>query len=221
MGTVETLKAEVIASNEEAERASKELESMRTRAFQENAQEAYLRERELREAQAELEQCRIDRDEWERKALQERVAADEGKAALEEAMRDLEIEREAREQEADALQSEREKASNLQSVLEDFQAGEYLSEVEGVYSVRPSKGPRATTSCQGVRVAIGAGHTIVSRIQASSVDCRGKLNNALSVYNVRPQSTASTGRILNELYSNPRTREGSEREESFDWEAAT
>lgn len=140
LGTVETLKAEVIASNEEAERASKELESMRTRAFQENAQEAYLRERELREAQAELEQCRIDRDEWERKALQERVAADEGKAALEEAMRDLEIEREAREQEADALQSEREKASNLQSVLEDFQAGECLSEFEGVHSVRLSKG---------------------------------------------------------------------------------
>ncbi|PSR99309.1 hypothetical protein PHLCEN_2v4168 [Hermanssonia centrifuga] len=120
--TVETMKSELIASNEEAERASRELETMRSRAFQENAQEAYLRERELREAQAELEQCRIERDEWEHKALQELVVADEAKGALEEARRDLRIEIEARDQEAAALGVEREKVDNLQSVLEDFQA---------------------------------------------------------------------------------------------------
>ncbi|THH01466.1 hypothetical protein EW026_g1222 [Hermanssonia centrifuga] len=120
--TVETMKSELIASNEEAERASRELETMRSRAFQENAQEAYLRERELREAQAELEQCRIERDEWEHKALQEHVVADEAKGALEEARRDLQIEIEARDQEAAALGVERDKVDNLQSVLEDFQA---------------------------------------------------------------------------------------------------
>ena len=125
MATVETLKAEVLASNEEAERASRELESMRTRAFQESAQEVYLRERELRETQTELEQCRIERDEWERKALQEHVIADEARTALENARRDVELEREARERDAAALQVEREKAENLQSVLEDFQTGEY------------------------------------------------------------------------------------------------
>jgi hypothetical protein len=122
--TVETLKAEVIASNEEAERASRDLEAMRSRAFQENAQEVYLKERELREAQSELEQVRLEKDEWERKALQEHVLADEARSAVENLRRDLEIEREAREREASALQIEREKANNLQSVLEDFQAGE-------------------------------------------------------------------------------------------------
>ena len=134
VATVETLKAELIASNEEAERASRELEAMRSRALQENAQEAFLRERELREAQAELEQVRIERDEWERKALQERVLADEARSTLENLRRDLEIEREAREREANALQIEREKVNNLQSVLEDFQAGEFIVSLTDVGS---------------------------------------------------------------------------------------
>ena len=124
--TVETLKAELISSNEEAERASRELEAMRSRALQENAQEVFIRERELREVQGELEQVRMERDEWERKALQEHIAADEAKSMADTLGRDLEIEREAREREAVALQTEQEKVNNLQSVLEDFQAGEYM-----------------------------------------------------------------------------------------------
>jgi len=116
------LKTELISSNDEAERASRELEVMRSRALQENAQEALMRERELRETQADLERCRMERDEWERALLEERVVTDEARAALESVTRDLEIEREAREREADELAVEREKANNLQSVLEDFQA---------------------------------------------------------------------------------------------------
>lgn len=131
--TVETLKAELVASNDEAERASRELEAMRSRALQENAQEVYLRERELRELQAELEQVRLERDEWERKALEEHVNADEARSSLENARRDLEIEREAREREASALQVEREKVGNLQSVLEDFQAGAPFSRAAWLY----------------------------------------------------------------------------------------
>jgi len=120
--TVETLKSELISSNEEAERASRELETMRSRAFQENAQDALMRERELRETQADLERCRLERDEWERALLQERIVGDELRTAYESLTRDLELEREAREREADQLDVEREKANNLQSVLEDFQA---------------------------------------------------------------------------------------------------
>ena len=97
---------------------------MRTRALHENTQESLTRERELREAQSALERCRIERDEWERETLQERVVLDEARAAVDVLRRDLELEREAREREADDLESERQKAVNLQSVLEDFQAGE-------------------------------------------------------------------------------------------------
>ena len=120
--TVETLKSELIASNEEADRASHELEAMRSRALHDSTQETFLRERELRELQAELEQCRIERDEWEQKALEAHVSADEVRAAADVLRRDLEVERDARQRAETGLEIEREKCSNLQSVLEDFQS---------------------------------------------------------------------------------------------------
>jgi hypothetical protein len=123
VSTVETLKAEVLMSNEEAERASRELDALRNHALQENAQESFLHERELRETQGELERCRIERDEWERSCMQERVIADEARTTSETLRRDLELESEVWHREAGELAIEREKAANLQSVLEDFQAG--------------------------------------------------------------------------------------------------
>jgi len=121
--TVETLKTELISSNDEAERATRELEALRTRALHENAQESMLRERELRETQSELERCRIERDEWERALMQERVLLNEARVSIDAFSRDLEIEQEGRRRDVVALEVERERASNLQSVLEDFQAG--------------------------------------------------------------------------------------------------
>lgn len=82
-----------------------------------------LRERELRETQSELERCRIERDEWERALMQERVVLNEARVSIDALSRDLEIEQEARRGDLEALGMERERASNLQSVLEDFQAG--------------------------------------------------------------------------------------------------
>lgn len=124
--TVETLKEELIASHEEAERASHELDSIRSRALEENAQESLLRERELRETQTELERCRMEREEWERTALQGRALADDLKSTVEILKREVELEREAREIELTELDSEKEKSNNLQSVLQDFQAGKSL-----------------------------------------------------------------------------------------------
>ncbi|KAA1472521.1 hypothetical protein DENSPDRAFT_838815 [Dentipellis sp. KUC8613] len=120
--TVDTLQKEVVASNEEAERSSRELEALRNRALQEDAQESLIRERELREAQSELERCRIERDEWERATLQERVLLDEARSTAETLRRELEFEREGRQRDTAELEAEREKTNNLQSVLEDFQA---------------------------------------------------------------------------------------------------
>ncbi len=123
--TVETLKDEFIASNEETARVSNELDTLRNRAFQENAQESLMRERELRETQLELERCRIERDDWERVAMQEKSMSDESRSLVDILKRDIELEREAREREAAELDVEREKSENLQSVLQDFQAGAY------------------------------------------------------------------------------------------------
>lgn len=120
---METLKVELISSNDEAERTTRELEAIRTRALHENAQESMLRERELRESQSELERCRIERDEWERALMQERVVLNEARVSIDALSRDFEIEQEARRRDVEALEVERERANNLQSVLEDFQAG--------------------------------------------------------------------------------------------------
>lgn len=125
--TVETLKAEFISSNDEAERVTRELEALRTRALHDNAQESMLRERELRETQSELERCRMERDEWERALMQERVVLNEASVSIDGLSRDLEIEQEARRRDVGALEVERERANNLQSVLEDFQAGGLFS----------------------------------------------------------------------------------------------
>ncbi|OAX42309.1 hypothetical protein K503DRAFT_766865 [Rhizopogon vinicolor AM-OR11-026] len=120
--TVETLKAELIASHEEAERNSKELDTIRSRVLDENAQESDLRERELRETLSELERCRLERGEWERTSMQEKMLGDEARLNLETLKRDLEMERESRDRESVELAAARETATNLQSVLEDFQA---------------------------------------------------------------------------------------------------
>lgn len=147
--TVETLREELIVSHEEAERASRELDSIRSRALEENAQESFLRERELREVQTELERCKMEREEWERTALQERAFVDDLKSTVEAFKRELELERESHEREQLELEAEREKASNLQSVLQDFQAGRFLEQYRHTIPVCGTlilRQPR-TTSC--------------------------------------------------------------------------
>jgi len=70
---------------------------------------------------AELERCRIERDEWEHGAMQERLMVDEARGVAEVLRRELEVEREARLREEGESEAARETAANLQSVLEDFQ----------------------------------------------------------------------------------------------------
>jgi len=69
----------------------------------------------------------MERDEWERALMQERVVVNEARVSIDALSRDLEMEQEVRRREVMALEVERERASNLQSVLEDFQAGELFA----------------------------------------------------------------------------------------------
>lgn len=121
--TVETLKTELIVSHEEVERASGELDAMRTRTLQESLQ----REKELRETQLDLERSRMERDDWKRSAEQEKALSEEARSTVESLRRELEMESEGRAREAVELDLERERAENLQSVLQDFQAGKSCS----------------------------------------------------------------------------------------------
>ncbi|KIJ61614.1 hypothetical protein HYDPIDRAFT_115780 [Hydnomerulius pinastri MD-312] len=115
--TLETLKSELIASHAESERTARELDLLRNRDLHESAAS----ERELRDAMGELERCRMQRDEWETVAMQERVGAEEARSTGDTLRRELDLEREAREKEKVELEAAKETAANLQSVLEDFQ----------------------------------------------------------------------------------------------------
>ena len=157
-----------MTSNEEAARLSNELSDLRSRALQENAQESMMRERELRETQMELERCRMERDEWERVALQERVAADEAESVK----REIERERELSERLQAELALEKENEANLQSVLQDFQAGAFArSDIRTSLILDYSERSRAQAGCQGLRDAASASNTITRRVQAPSFDC--------------------------------------------------
>ena len=117
--TIKTLNAELITSNDEAERLSRELDALRSRTQEDNVYESSVRERDA----AELERMRQERDEWERAAQEESVRNEQLKAQVEALARDLQVEAAEREAQAREVIREKKTSANLQSVLEDFQAG--------------------------------------------------------------------------------------------------
>jgi hypothetical protein len=119
LSTVEALQAEALASNAEAERATRELDALRQEASGESLQ----REQTLREARAELERTRTARDDWEAEAMAQRVRTEEARVALDTTYRELAVVKEASERVSAARDAEAERANNLQAVLEDFQSG--------------------------------------------------------------------------------------------------
>jgi hypothetical protein len=121
ISTVEALQSEVLASNAEAERATRELDAMRQEASGESMQ----REQALREARAELERTRTARDDWEAEAMAQRVRTEEARSTLDTTYRELAVAKEAGERNATARDAEAERANNLQAVLEDFQSGAF------------------------------------------------------------------------------------------------
>jgi len=117
--TIKTLNAELITSNDEAERLSRELDALRSRTQEDSAYESSVRERDA----AELERMRQERDEWERAAQEESVRNEQLTAQVEALARDLQVEAAEREAQAREVIREKKTSANLQSVLEDFQAG--------------------------------------------------------------------------------------------------
>lgn len=156
--TLEALQAELLTAHADIERASSLARGREVHDSRE-VQEGLERERELREA---LERCRMERDEWERAALGAEELADmrhelaDVRRELADARRELELEREGREKAVAGEAGERERAANLQAVLEDFQAakehemraavGGYERRLEGVTGVLAEFKHRALTA---------------------------------------------------------------------------
>lgn len=125
LGTVETLKTELINSHSDADAAHDELEQLRLRAFDSQNQtsaEAGERERALREAQEDLERERMEREEWETQAMRERVRREELQARCGQVEMELAQAKADREQFREERDREAESAGNLHAVLEEFQA---------------------------------------------------------------------------------------------------
>ncbi|KAF8741172.1 GRIP-related Arf-binding domain, partial [Rhizoctonia solani] len=129
--TIETLKQELNNSLEDSSNLSRELSAFRQRALDSTSSadaeleqmrgEAEHTRRDLEITRRELEEERLDREEFEREAAQERVMVEELKAQLVVLRREVEQAAAQRNREAEAVQREKEKSANLQSVLEDFQ----------------------------------------------------------------------------------------------------
>lgn len=121
--TLLLLQSELRTSNSELESANTKYDTLRSR-IQISAQENLHHEREVRDLQNQLEQTRLERDEWKRSCERETAVVEEVRVECLEIRRELEMVRSEEESTVERLEKEREKARNLQSVLQDFQAGE-------------------------------------------------------------------------------------------------
>ncbi|EFP75534.2 uncharacterized protein PGTG_00865 [Puccinia graminis f. sp. tritici CRL 75-36-700-3] len=132
--TTENLKTELISSNEETERLHDELGQIRSRMLDHQRQldsESYEREEAYRESQDEIERLRNQLEDSKREIMNEAVKreqADSGSRErdniIAELKRELEFVKEDRDLQARS-------ASNLQSVLEEFQSAKE-SEIQSV-----------------------------------------------------------------------------------------
>ncbi|GAA5909812.1 uncharacterized protein JCM6883_003101 [Sporobolomyces salmoneus] len=123
--TIETLKTELIQSNEDADAAHSELEQLRSHAFDSEKQtneEANERDLLLREVQEDLERVRIEREEWESEAMRERVRREEMQQLFGQVEMELATAKTERENLREERDREQESAANLHAVLEEFQA---------------------------------------------------------------------------------------------------
>ena len=126
-GTVETLKSELLASHEDVERLTQELDSVRLAQAQNSSTSQSDRkssEVRLREMQEMTERYRIDAESWESSCMEERAYREE--LAME--IRDIKSERDEaimREgEERKRAEREAQSALGLQQVLEEFQASQ-------------------------------------------------------------------------------------------------
>ena len=122
--TVETLKNELIATNEDSERLHNQAEQLRQRA--EDAAKTVLddasaREVQLRDMTEDLERSRLEREDWENQAMKERVARESLETSLNTLEREVSQLRVEKRQLKDERDREAESASNLNMVLGEFQ----------------------------------------------------------------------------------------------------
>ncbi|CAH7684451.1 hypothetical protein BY996DRAFT_4592161 [Phakopsora pachyrhizi] len=123
--TTETLRSELISSNEENDQLQRELDQLRKRMSENQKMiedESYDREERYRESREEIERLWNGLEEKKQELMNETVRRED----LETRLKDLELALESTVREIESLRADRdsqaESASNLQSVLEEFQS---------------------------------------------------------------------------------------------------
>ncbi|KAG9304960.1 hypothetical protein G9A89_003129 [Geosiphon pyriformis] len=136
--SISQLKFDASTHRNENEKLVQELEHMRTQVFkiqQHSAHEIAERDTALKELQIKLERVEGERRDWEMTAMQEKGYKDEMSSHIKHLERDIEILRNEKEILNTEKETESESLSNLQTVLEEFQAAkesEIREAVEGI-----------------------------------------------------------------------------------------
>ncbi|CAG8659876.1 1660_t:CDS:2, partial [Acaulospora colombiana] len=133
---IASLHSELSSTNAESERVTKELDTLRN-TLQQHQQsstmahstqisaltsEAHTLRDQLKESQELLERARLEKEEWERILMDERVSSEALRTENRTLKRDSENERMKREKFHQELEQERQRADNLEAVLAEFEA---------------------------------------------------------------------------------------------------
>ncbi|KAJ3564779.1 hypothetical protein NP233_g8067 [Leucocoprinus birnbaumii] len=119
--TLSLLQSELTTTSTELSSLQSKYDSLRAK-MSVNTQETMHSERQVRDLQNQLEETKLDRDEWVRRCEEEKVVSEEARGECESLRREVEVLRGEREGLEGELEREREKARNLGVVLQDFQA---------------------------------------------------------------------------------------------------
>lgn len=150
--TIASLHSELTSSNAESERVTKELDALRN-TLQQTQQassrahstelsaltsEAQSLRDQVKESQELLERARLEKEEWERVLVDERVLCERLRGDNYILKRDAENERVARQRFEAERDEERKRADNLEAVLSEFEAGQEraISELKATYTAQ-------------------------------------------------------------------------------------
>ncbi|WVW80348.1 hypothetical protein I302_102328 [Kwoniella bestiolae CBS 10118] len=164
--TLTTLQSELTSASQESSNLSVQLNQLRSQSDSSSSDVLSLT-REMRELRGEMERLRIEREEWEVEAGRER----EKRESIEDELRVVERyqrdERGILESTLRELEEERQRATNLQEVLEEFQVAKD-SELRQATSELETQLRLAATSLSDYKLRCANAETRLSEVSSSA-----------------------------------------------------
>ncbi|KAG8792512.1 hypothetical protein FRC17_008588, partial [Serendipita sp. 399] len=134
--TITSLHSELASTNTESDRLTKELDALRNSLRQQQlssslahsnelsslTSEAHLLRDQVKEGQELLERARLEKEEWEKILMEERIASEALRAENRLLKKEAEAQGSMRRKFEVDLEEERQRANNLETVLAEFEA---------------------------------------------------------------------------------------------------